>query len=50
MTYLSQVVIVTEPGKGPTFAETILANNEVKAPITTPGKEVSAHTKDDVES
>ena len=49
MTYLSQVVIVTEPGK-PTFAETILANNEVKAPLTTPGKEVSAHTKDDVES
>ena len=34
----------------PIFAETILANNEVKAPITTPGKEVSASTKDDVES
>ena len=50
MTYLSQVVIVTEPGKGPTFAETILANNEVKTPLTTPGSEVSAHTKDDVES
>ena len=49
MTYLSQVVIVTEPGK-PTLAEAILANNEVKAPITTPGKEVSAYTKDDVES
>ena len=49
MTYLSQVVIVTEPGK-PTFAETILANNEVKTPLTTPGSEVSAHTKDDVES
>ena len=48
MTYLSQVVIVTEPGKGPTFAETILANNEVKAPLTTPGKEVSAYTKDDL--
>ena len=40
MTYLSQVVIVTEPGK-PTFAETILANNEVKAPITPPGTAVS---------
>ena len=40
MTYLSQVVIVTEPGK-PTFAETILAKNEVKAPITTPGAAVS---------
>ena len=40
MTYTSQVVIVTEPGK-PTFAETILANNEVKAPITTPGAAIS---------
>ena len=49
MTYLSQVVIVTEPGK-PTFAETILANNEVKTPLTTPGSEVSAHTKDDVQT
>ena len=47
MTYTSQVVIVTEPGK-PTFAETILANNEVKNPITIPGKEVSAYTLDDV--
>ena len=47
MTYLSQVVIVTEPGK-PTFAETILANNEVETPLTTPGKEVSAHTLDDI--
>ena len=36
--------------KVPTLAEAILANNEVKAPLTTPGKEVSAHTKDDVES
>ena len=33
-----------------TLAETILAKNEVKAPISTPGSEVSAHTKDDVES
>ena len=53
MTYLSQVVIVTEPGK-PTFAETILANNEVKTPITTPGAAIStaseallASTEDD---
>ena len=53
MTYLSQVVIVTEPGK-PTFAETILANNEVKVPITTPGAAIStadeallASTEDD---
>ena len=36
--------------KVPTLAETILASNEVKTPLTTPGKEVSAHTKDDVES
>ncbi len=28
--------------------EAILADNDVKAPITTPGKEVSAHTLDDV--
>ena len=47
MTYLSQVVIVTEPGK-PTFAATILANNEVKTPLTTPGSEISAYTKDDI--
>ena len=30
--------------------EAILANNEVKTPLTTPGSDVSAHTKDDVES
>ena len=41
MTYLSQVVIVTEPGNEPTFAETILANNEIKTPITTPGAGIS---------
>ena len=40
MTYLSQVVIVTEPGK-PTLTMEILANNEVKAPITPPGTAVS---------
>ena len=38
---LSQVVIVTEPGNEPTFAETILANNEIKTPITTPGAGIS---------
>ena len=41
MTYLSQVVIITEPGNEPTFAETILAKNEVKTPITTPGAAIS---------
>ena len=30
--------------------EAILADNEVKTPFTTPGKEVSAHTKDDVQT
>ncbi len=50
MTYLSQVVIVTEPGIDNTLAGTVLRNNKVQTPLTTPGKEVSAHTKDDVES
>ncbi len=49
MSYPSQIVIVTEPSKT-SLAGAILANNEVKTPLTTPGKEVSAHTKDDVES
>ena len=40
MTYLSQVVIVTEPGKQ-TLSEAILAKNEVKTPITTPGAAIS---------
>ena len=31
-----------------TLRQSILANNEVKEPLTTPGKEVSAHTKDDI--
>ena len=30
------------------FKDRILALNEVKAPLTIPGKEVSAHTKDDI--
>ena len=49
MTYPSQVVIVTEPSKE-SLAGTILADNEVKTPISTPGSEVSAYTLDDVES
>ena len=32
----------------PTFAETILANNETKTPITTPGAEVSAYKESEV--
>ena len=31
-----------------TFSETILANNEVQTPLTTPGKETSAYTQDDI--
>ncbi|MDO4376349.1 MAG: hypothetical protein Q4C33_04140 [bacterium] len=31
-----------------TLKQSILANNEVKAPLTTPGREVSAYTLDDV--
>ena len=44
------VVSVVAAEYVPTLSEAILANNEVKAPLTVPGKEVSAHTKDDVES
>ena len=33
-----------------TLRQSILANNEVKTPLTTPGKEVSAHVLDDVEN
>ena len=43
-------IVVVSNASFPTFAETILANNEVKAPLTTPGSEVSAHTLDDVPS
>ena len=33
-----------------TLLASLRDNNELKTPLTTPGKEVSAHTKDDVES
>ena len=49
-TWKGKIVVSVVAAGEPTFAETILDNNEVKTPITTPGKEVSAHTKDDVES
>ena len=42
------VVSVVAAEYVPTFAETILANNEVKAPITTPGAAIS--TADEAES
>ena len=37
-----------ESVKVSTLANLILANNEIKTPLTTPGKEVSTYTKDDV--
>ena len=43
-----KIVVIGEAASGPLLNETILADNEVKAPITTPGKEVSAHTLDDI--
>ena len=49
-----KIVVVSSASNEPTFAETILANNEVKAPITTPGAAIStaseallASTEDD---
>ena len=44
------VVVGVAANEEVTLKDAILANNEVKAPLTIPGKEVSAHTKDDVES
>ena len=41
MTYLSQVVIVTEPGIDNTLAGTVLRNNKVQTSLTTPGAAVS---------
>ena len=48
--YQGKVIVGASAGVAPpkNLREAILANNEVKAPITTPGKEVSAHTLDDV--
>lgn len=47
--YNAKVVVVTEPGEYiPTLSEAILANNEVKTPLTTPGVEINAYTMDDV--
>ena len=39
---------VTFKTGAPTFADIIISNNEVKAPLTTTSSEVSAHTIDDV--
>ena len=43
-----KIVVVGVASSGPTLSETILANNNVEVPLTTPGKEVSAYTKDDI--
>ena len=43
-----KIVVIGKASNGMTLNEAILADNEVKAPLTTPGKEVSAHTKDDI--
>ena len=41
-----KIVVVSNASKEPpTFAETILANNEVKAPITTPGAAISTDSE-----
>ena len=40
-TWKGKIVVSIVAADEPTFAETILANNEVKAPITTPGAAVS---------
>ena len=46
--YKGKVIVASSASVEPTFAETILANNEVKLPLTTPGAEVSAHKESEV--
>ena len=41
--WAGKIVVVSNASNGPTFAETILANNEVKTPISTPGVAVSTN-------
>ena len=43
-----KIVVIGEASNGMTLNEAILADNEVKAPLTTPGREVSAHTLSDI--
>ena len=45
-----KIVVVGEASNSQTLNETILADNEVREPITVPGKEISAHVLNDVES
>ena len=45
-----EITSIKPPKTTGTLSELILYNNEVKTPLTEPGKEISAHTLDDVES
>ena len=45
-----KIVVIGEASNGMTLNEAILADNEVREPLTTPGSEVSAHTLNDVEN
>ena len=48
-TWKGKIVISVVAGEYvPTLSEAILANNEIKTPLTTPGSEISAYTKDDI--
>ena len=44
------VVVGVAANEEVALKDAILANNEIKSPLTTPGKEVSAHVLNDVES
>ena len=45
-----KIVVIGKASNGMTLNESILADNDVREPLTTPGSEVSAHTLDDVPS
>ena len=48
-TYKGKVIVASSASVAPpTFTETILANNEVKVPLTSPSVEISAYTLEDV--
>ena len=45
--WAGKIVVVTS-AKNPSLADTVLADNEVKTTLTTPGREVSAHIYSDI--
>ena len=45
-----KIVVVGEAASGKNLSNIILADNEIKEPLTVPGKEVSAYTADNIES